>query len=174
MTNNEFVEKLYRRQPELEKICKHHNVFKPESDDVIQEFYLIILNLKNVDKYATNDEPNMFIMFAIIKNLIYQTRKKNQKYNFIQIESLYSKLELFYLYQIDDDEKIDKYEFLLKEIEKVDYWFDKTILKLYIEYRHTIRSLSKETKISAGTIQPIIHSFKNQIKKNYKNQKDDF
>jgi DNA-directed RNA polymerase specialized sigma24 family protein len=165
MTNNEYVEKLYKRENELIKICNYHNIFNFECEDIIQELYVILLKFNNIDKYTTDDEPNMYIIFAILKNLIYHYRKKENKYNFDTIDKYKDKL-------FEEENTNDKYEFIINEINTIDNWFKKRILELYIINQHTIRSLAKETKIGTNVIQPIVHKFKEQVVLNYKkNQK---
>lgn len=164
MSNNEYVEKLYKKYDELVKICNFNNLFGTDVDDILQELFIILLQHKNIDRYASENEPNMYIIFAIIKNLIYHYRNKKNKI----IES-YTLIDEIGVYDYtDENEDADRYEFVLSEINKIDYWFDREIITLYITYKHTIRSLSRETKISFSTIQPIIHNFKNQVKYNWK------
>lgn len=158
MTNNEYVEKLYLKQDDLKRICNYHGIFGDTCNEIIQEFYIKMLKLKNIDRYVMDDQPNMYIMFIILKNMIFDFRKKIKK---ISPEPLYD-------FDIPEEEfENEKYDLIINEIEHIDYWFDKTIIKLYIFDNHTIRSLAKDTKISFSTIQPIIHKFKEKCKERY-------
>jgi len=163
MTNIEYVIKLHKRQNELVKMCNYHNLFDYNCDDIIQDLYFTLLTIDYIDRYVVNNEPNMYIIFAIIKNLIYHYRKK---------ESKYIKEELYDFDITDEDLENSKYEFIINELESMDEkkekeWFEKKILELYILEHHTIRSLSKETKIGINTIQPIVHRFKLRCKERY-------
>lgn len=160
MTNEIFIIKLYKREDELFKICSYHNLDYSSSKDIIQETYIKLLKFKDIDRYTIDGEPNMYIVFMVIRNTISDFRKKEKKYDSDDICE-------YDIISIDEEEN-EKYDFILNEIEKIQYWFDKNIIDLYIKKHHTIRSLSKETKIPFSTIQPIVFKFKNQCKENYK------
>jgi len=161
MTNDEFVIKLYNRKDELIKICKYHNLNDFITNDIIQEMYIKLLLFNNIDKYTKDEEPNMYIIFTILRNLIYDFYKKEKKNITDDIDDHWDLLDEI---QVDNY----KYEFVLSQIPKVKYWFDRQILDIYINEKHSIRSLSKKTGIGIHIIQPIIHSFKIQCKNNYK------
>jgi hypothetical protein len=163
MTNYEYVKKLYKKENELIKISNYCGFFNDDAKDIIQDLYVALLELKNINKYVINEDPNMFIIFAILKNLIYHKRKREQKY---------SAEELFDFAIIDDAEENEKFEFVINEIEYVNDWFERRILELYIKENHSIRSLSKETKIGIHFIQPIIHKFKEDVKEKYNRKKN--
>jgi len=156
LTNQEYVVKLYNREKELVRIANYHGIYGYDCDDIIQDLYEIILKLKNIDKYTTDNEPNMYIIFAIIKNLIYHNRKKEHKY---------SNKELYDFDLPDEDLESDGrcISFIIDEIENIDSWFEKNIINLYVNKKMSIRKLSKETKIGYWFIQPIIHKFKEQV-----------
>lgn len=173
MTNNEFIELLTKKEDELIKIIKYHNIQnKMNQDDILQELYIKLLLFKDINRYVNNDgQPNIYIIFIIIKNIIYDFRKKENKYNTDTIPT----------YSEDDDEdsilekveevvENEKVEFIKDEIQNITYWFDRQIISLYVNDNHTIRSLSKETKLGYSTIQPIVHRFKIQCHEKY-NQK---
>ena len=160
MSNKEYCEKLYKRQEELVHICNYHNMYGYQSDDIIQDLYEIIMKLKNVNRYVSDGQPNMFIIFAIIKNLIYHYRKK---------EARYSSKELYDFEIIDEETETDGrcITFIVDEIENIDNWFDKNIIDLYVNKKMSIRKIAKETDIGFWFIQPVIHKFKNQVKMSY-------
>jgi len=159
MTNNLYVELLYKKENELKKICYYHNLNKYDTLDIIQDLYIKLLILKDIDRYVLNGEPNMYIIFMILKNLIFDYRKKEKK--FID-EEVIDYLELAEI--MDENEK---YDFVMNEIENISYWFDRNIVLLYVNYNHTVRSLAKETKISQSTIQQAVYRFKVQCKNTY-------
>lgn len=161
-TNEEFIIKLYKREQELKKICYYHNVYDDRCKDLIQNLYVKLLLFKNIDKYVLDGEPNMYIVFMILRNMIYDQYKLNSKYRFVELENL----DLS-----DEKQELEKFEFVLNEVETLTYWFDKNLMKLYIEHNHTIRSLAKETKIPAGAIQKVFRKFKLKCIEDIKNQK---
>lgn len=162
MTNNQFVEKLYTRQSELIRICKYLNMYnKLDIDDIIQLVYIKLLLFKDINKYTVDNEPNMYIVFMIIKNTISDYRKKNVRYDSDNLD-----IDI-----IEEEEEPNyKYNKILEEIPKVKYWFNREIIRLYVEYNHSIRSLAKETKIGFNVIQPIIRDFKTICKEKIKSK----
>lgn len=160
MTNEVYIKKLYNKQDELFKIINYHNIFGADAQDLLQEFYIKMYNSEKLHKYTLNDEPNMYIMFAILRNMCYDKHKKNVK---LRTEEL-TNMDI----ECPDYEDNEKWNFIENEIEKIKYWFDKTIIKLYIFDNHSLRSLSKETQIGVHFLHPIIFNFKERCKENYK------
>lgn len=158
MDNYEYVKKLYKKQSDLTRISNYHGYFNEDCKDIIQELYIVLLKLKNINRYVDdNDEPNIYIIFIILKNLIYQDRKKRDR--ILYDDNDINKLNV----SEDTNFDIDKFEFILEQIEKIDddiEWFSKKIVEVYINDNHSIRSLSKATGITPHYIQPIIHKFK--------------
>jgi len=164
MTPNDFfVYRLHKKENELRRICGHFKMFGYKADDIIQDLYVKLLVLNNIDRYETNDEPNMSAVFVIIRNLIFDNRKK---------ESKYIQKELYDFCEIEEpNEKQILFESLLNEIEDMSEdteWFEKTVLRYYVDDGHTIRSLAKDTGLSFATIQPIVHNFKIKCKEKIK------
>ena len=164
MTNNQYIEKLYLRKKELIRIANYHGIFGYDCDDILQDLYIKLLLLKDIDRYTVNNQPNIYIVFMIIKNLIYDFRKREKKFE--------ANETLEFAYIPENINENEKYDFILNQIENIPYWFDKNIIQIYITENHTIRSLSKDTHIPFSTIQPIVHKFKEKCKEEYiKNQK---
>jgi len=165
MTNCEYVKKLQKKKTELIKICRYFNITGYDCDDIIQDLYLTLLTIDYIDRYVMDNEPNMYIIFTILKNLIYHFRKG---------ESKYIRGEIFDM--SEEELENEKYEFIINEIDNMDdkkenEWFEKKIIELYILENHTIRSLSKETKIGTNVIQPIIRNFKLRCLEKYRKSK---
>lgn len=166
LTNNEYVIKLQKKELDLIKISNYYGFYNDACKDVIQELYLKLLNLKDINRYTIDDEPNMYIIFAILRNLIYDIRKK---------ENRFIKNELFDIPIEDEELDNDKYLFTIKEINNIENWFSKRLIKIYLNDEHTIRSLSAATKIGTNVIHRTIFKFKCDVKKKWedknKNQK---
>jgi len=161
MSNNEFIELLYKKENELEYICKYHginNIY--DIQDIIQEVYIKLLNYNNIDKYIVGGKINMYIIFAIVRNTIFDFRKKENKYNNNDITDSVEVEDI-------EDEEYFKYEFVKEEIDKIDNWYDKAIITHYVNDFHTIRSLAKVTSIGYTSIQPTIHRFRLQCQANW-------
>jgi len=160
MDNNEFIVKLFHKEDELLKICMYHGISIEQSRDIIQDVYFKLLKFKNIDKYTVDNQPNMYIVFAIIRNVIYDYRKKEHKFSGVQIdeymnlipdeelkdeesqqESLYYLLEEWLRPKNKNKyilEKILKFDFIPSQINKISHWFDKTIVQLYILFHQCV------------------------------------
>lgn len=158
MSNEDYILKLVDRKAELIKICNYHGVY--QVDDILQELYVKLLLFKDIDKYVKNSSVNMFIIFAIIRNIIYDYRKSENRFTELDFD-------------IEQDEPIenDKYDFIIRELDGIEYWFDRTLLQLYINNDHTIRSLSRETRIGTHVIQKVFRKFKVECVEKYEKSK---
>ena len=164
MTHNNYIDKLYKKREDILRICKYYGVVGYQADDIEQDLYIKLLNYKNIDKYTLNGEPNMYIIFAIVRNLIFDYKKFEKRYgdecNF----------------EIEDKETVDipeqiknKYNYVMDEMEKIPDHFSQTLIKIYYLNEHSIRSLSKDSGIGVRTIQPIIRKFKLELQEKSKN-----
>lgn len=123
-------------------------------EDIIQELYVKLLTMPNIDRYERDGLPNMYIMYAMLRNHINDIRKslRYKKTIYIDENNLIPK----YIEHIDND----KVSFILDEIANVDTVFERKIIQAYVFEEHSIRSLSKSTTIPYATLQPIIADFK--------------
>lgn len=181
MTNNQFIIKLLDKNEDLIKICNYHGIFH-QVDDVLQETYVKLLNFKEINRYVKDGEPNMFIIFKIISNVIHDYRKVEGRYvdeiniwydddgnHKQEIDRYLNYLRLKYGYTTSSDEEDNvKYDFVMNELEHIDDWFKKKLLEIYINDEHTIRSLSKATGIGRHVIQKIFRKFKLSCVEKYK------
>jgi DNA-directed RNA polymerase specialized sigma24 family protein len=110
----------------------------------------------------------MYIIFIILKNIILDFRKKENKYNANTLPNWDEDSDI--LQKTEEIIENEKYEFIVNEIQNIPYWFDRQIITLYVNDHHSIRSLAKETKIGVNTIQPVVHRFRLQCQEKY-NQK---
>lgn len=159
MKNGTYVEKLYKKENELIKICKYHGLNDYDTKDIIQDLYIKLLLLKDINRYVKDDEPNMYIIFMILRNLIFDLYKKNKKF---LDEDVIDYLEL-----PETLSENEKYDFIIEEIENIVYWFDRNIVKLYVIENKTLRIIEKETTISYSTLQRVILKFKQDCFNNY-------
>lgn len=164
MTHNNYIDKLYKKREDILRICKYYGVVGYQADDIEQDLYIKIFNYKNIDKYVLNGEPNMFIIFAILRNLIFDYKKFEKRYS---DEYIYETEDIEYE---DVPEQVkNKYNYVMEEIEKIPDHFSKTLIKIYYLNEHSIRSLSKDSGIGVRTIQPIIRKFKLELQEKSKN-----
>lgn len=176
MDNNEYIIKLQKKEKELIRICNFMSVYKDDAKDLIQDLYLTLLNFNNINRYVLNGEPNMFIIFAIIRNVIYKNNN-SKKYNLkideiINFDERYSVLESEY--NLEEETLFNlKIDIINEEFNSIEKWYDKEIINLlYLKGElKSIRSLAKETTISNTSIQKISYMFRNKCIEKYKNQK---
>ena len=177
MTNNEYVERLYKRKDELIRICNFNGLYnQTDIDDLLQDIYLILLQFKNIDRYTIDNEINMYIIFAIIKNAIYSKNKKVKLLEFnndrIEIENDE--------YNLEKDSDIElKLTIVNSGFTSMNNWFNKTIIELlyFKDELVSIRQLAKDTTISNTTLQKISVKYRNDCKEQYlkiKNNKNTF
>jgi len=164
LDNNEFVVRLQKREGELMKICAYHSLNENSSYDIIQDTYLKLLLYKDINKYVKDGEPNMYIVFMIVRNSISDLRKKDKKYSDENCDLINDETDLLV------EEKMDntKYESVIELCSKIPYWFDRTIVELYIKEGLSVRGLSRACGIKFHVIQPIIKKFKDNCKEQYK------
>jgi len=64
-----------------------------------------------------------------------------------------------------DNSSLDKLELIDKELDKIDYWYDREIFKLYYYEGNTLDSLAAKTNISRNSIYTTIDKVRNILKK---------
>lgn len=64
-----------------------------------------------------------------------------------------------------DNSSLDKLELIDKELDKIDYWYDREIFKLYYYEGNTLDSLAAKTNISRNSIFTTIDKVRNILKK---------
>ena len=64
-----------------------------------------------------------------------------------------------------DTEQLDKLELIDKELDKIDYWYDRELFKLYYYEGNTLDSLAAKTRISRNSIFTTIDKVRNLLKK---------
>ena len=64
-----------------------------------------------------------------------------------------------------DNSKLEKLELIDKELDKIDYWYDRELFKLYYYEGNTLDSLAEKTRISRNSIFTTIDKVRNLLKK---------
>ena len=64
-----------------------------------------------------------------------------------------------------DNSKLEKLELIDKELDKIDYWYDRELFKLYYYEGNTLDSLAAKTRISRNSIFTTIDKVRNLLKK---------
>tara|TARA_R100001530_G_scaffold13104_1_gene12164 strand:+ start:5029 stop:5607 length:579 start_codon:yes stop_codon:yes gene_type:complete len=64
-----------------------------------------------------------------------------------------------------DNSRLEKLELIDKELDKIDYWYDRELFKLYYYEGNTLDSLASKTRISRNSIFTTIDKVRNLLKK---------
>ena len=125
----------------------------------IKVFDELTKNNLQIENIIVNNKPHYGIVKNIIKRLI-QVKSKNIKHH-LSIEELNLQIE-------DTKEPVNNIDAKIDEVLKDVYWFDRKLFNLYRKEFHSIRSLSKATKISHATVHKTISKCKKLLLKKVK------
>ena len=135
-----------------------------QAEDIVQDMYLKIHSSKDeiINKAIVDSKPHI----GYVNKILYTMYLKAQKE-----ESL--KTELKDNHTVEEKQpEINKFniEKKIDEIVNSFYWFDRKLFNLYRKEFHTIRSLSKATKISHVVVHNTISKCKKKIKRKLKDE----
>ena len=135
-----------------------------QAEDIVQDMYLKIHSSKDeiINKAIVDSKPHI----GYVNKVLYTMYLKAQKE-----ESL--KTELKDNHTVEEKQpEINKFniEKKIDEIVNSFYWFDRKLFNLYRKEFHTIRSLSKATKISHVVVHNTISKCKKKIKRKLKDE----
>jgi len=135
-----------------------------QAEDIVQDMYLKIHSSKYevIKKAIVNNKPHIGYINKILYNMYLDMQKD---------ESI--KTELKDNHTIENKEpEINKFniEKKIDEIVNSFYWFDRKLFNLYRKEFHTIRSLSKATKISHVVVHNTISKCKKKIKRKLRDE----
>ena len=177
MSNNDVLIILSKHQKKWELITNKLLFSNSElkAGDVVQDMYLKVYdelskNKLEINNIVINNEPHYGIIKNIIKRILIEKSRSSSGIIFYSIEELHSEyrhlltvpaLETETETEKDLDAKID-------EVLNKMYWFDRKLFNLYRKEFHSIRSLSKATKISHVTVHKTISKCKKLLAKKVK------
>ena len=135
-----------------------------EAEDIVQDMYLKIHSSKDevIKKAIVNNKPHIGYINKILYNMYLDMQKD---------ESI--KTELKDNHTVEEKQpEINKFniEKKIDEIVNSFYWFDRKLFNLYRKEFHTIRSLSKATKISHVVVHNTISKCKKKIKRKLRDE----
>lgn len=166
MTNSELVEITYLKHHQwLLAVSFNFTQSKLEAEELVQELYLKLLELKDIDKIRYKDQLNMFYSYKMLRSIFINKTKKHIYTVEIDndlIETLESE-EYDYEADAEWEKKLLQTNNILDEAK----WFDAVLLRTYINENHSIRSLSEATKISMSTIWSSLSKTKKHAKNKY-------
>lgn len=143
---------------------------REKAEDLVQELYVYLLEMKDIGKIGYNSTVNLFYLYKILKSKFLNQIKQNNKITVLAIEEDYLNIEdLEY-----DEDKDREFESMLKTtkhlLESEIHWYDSKLLMTYINEKHSIASLHKATGISKSSIWTSLTKTKGYIKNSYDNK----
>ena len=135
-----------------------------KTDDIIQDMYIKVYddltdNLINIDNLIVNNKPHFGIIKKILNRII--INKSKIKVTILSLDKLNYEPQ-------DTSEPINNIDAKIDKVLAEMYWFDRKLFNLYRKEFHSIRSLSKATNISHGTVHQTISKCKKELKKKVK------
>ena len=137
------------------------------AEDLVQEFYITLYKYANKEKGIRNGSVSRGYCFFTLRSLYYQYYNNKKKINKFSID------DLEFTYQIADDPQMDEQVAFHKICTMIDeklnslHWYDKKLFTIYKDTHLSIRKLAAETKISWVSIFNTLKHIKQEIKKEY-------
>lgn len=132
--------------------------------DIVQDMYVKVFddltnNELQIENLIVNNKPHFGIVKTILKRIIQvKSKNKNKK---VRLTNTHKQIADSQEQQEDIEKKID-------EVLNTMYWFDRKLFNLYRKEFHSIRKLSKATKISHATVHKTIAKCKQELKNKIK------
>ena len=146
--------------------------------DVVQEFYLKMYE-KNADYLFNKDEPNFYGCYVILRNMVFDLKRKEKRFIFETEESIKDGSEEVY----SESEVIEKIECVFEWLRENDVALDNIrnssdMKKLYFSQifqdvflnKVSISSLSRESNIGYYSLYNTVQLIKEEIQKKYENR----
>ena len=166
MLHNEVLNILAQHQKKWEamanKLLYQNTELNPI--DIVQDMYVKVFddltnNELQIENLIVNNKPHFGIVKTILKRIIQvKSKNKNKK---VSLNNSHKQIADTQEQQQDIEKKID-------EVLNTMYWFDRKLFNLYRKEFHSIRKLSKATKISHATVHKTIAKCKQELKNKIK------
>jgi DNA-directed RNA polymerase specialized sigma24 family protein len=150
MTNSQLVEHSYRKHNTWLVQCAYNlTKSKDNAQELVQELYLKMMEIKDIEKIMYNNDVNLFYLYKMLRSIHLNGIKKQTNHLPID-DDLLNKPADSYDYVADND--FERALKLTNEALDGMYWFDSKLLRVYLEENHSIQSLHDATGISNSTI----------------------
>tara|TARA_Y100001937_G_scaffold52339_1_gene72432 strand:- start:218 stop:721 length:504 start_codon:yes stop_codon:yes gene_type:complete len=166
LSHNEVLNILAQHQKKWEamanKLLYQNTELNPI--DIVQDMYIKVFddltnNELQIENLIVNNKPHFGIVKTILKRIIQvKSKNKNKK---VRLTNTHKQIADSQEQQEDIEKKID-------EVLNTMYWFDRKLFNLYRKEFHSIRKLSKATKISHATVHKTIAKCKQELKNKIK------
>lgn len=164
MTNSELVTITYNKHHQwLLAAAYNFTQSKIESEELVQDLYLKLMELKNINKIAYKDELNMYYVYKMLKSIF--INKNKRIINTVEIDDDVLECYNSEEYDYEADAEYEKtIAAINKTLDEDTKWFDAMLLRTYINEDHSIRSLHEATHISMSTIWSSLNKTKKYVK----------
>jgi RNA polymerase sigma factor (sigma-70 family) len=165
MTNSEMVEIVYRNHNKwLNQVAYNFTNNKLDAEELVQDLYLRLMEMADISKIKYNNTVNLYYLYKMLRSIFLNQQKV--KINALPIDEELVNLHFEEYDYASDNEHEETIKRVNEILEKDVYWFDSKLFRVYIEENHSIKSLSKATKISSSTIWTSLSKTKAYIKQN--------
>ena len=168
LTNNELVKIVYlNHHVWISQVAFNFTQDKDTAEDLTQELYLYLMQMKDINKIRYNNTVNLFYLYKALKSKFLNGIKQSNKIQVLSIEEDFLEIED----QEYDYDKDQEFEVMLEAtkglLETNVHWFDAKLLQTYINEDHSIASLHRATGISKSSIWTSLDKTKKYIKNSY-------
>ena len=169
-TNNaELVQLVYREHHKwLMQVAINFTQDKDTAEDLTQELYLYLMQMKDINKIRYNNTVNLFYLYKALKSKFLNGIKQSNKIQVLPIEEDFLELQIEEEYNYDIDQEFEIMLEATKGLLETDiHWFDSKLLQTYVNEDHSIASLHRATGISKSSIWTSLDKTKKYIKNSY-------
>lgn len=155
---------------EFHILCKHHKEWVSivrsfggdyYAEDMVQEFYIRLFDMKGIHKAVVNNEPNRAYIWISLKNIFLTYEKQKSKWIKIPIT------EIVNISYIEEKRvKFESYDKIRTCIyREINGWhpYDRELFLLYMKNKISLRDISKGANISLSSIFNTIRSCKQKL-----------
>lgn len=172
LNNIELVEIVYKNHHTwITQVAYNFTQDRDTADDLTQELYLYLMQMKDINKIRYNNTVNLFYLYKALKSKFLNGIKQSKKITVLPVEEDYLEIE-DQEYSYDKDEEFETMLAATKDLlEKDIHWFDAKLLQTYINENHSIASLHQATGISKSSIWTSLDKTRKYIKNSYDREK---
>lgn len=162
MNNSQLVEHTYKKHHNwLSQVAYNFTNNKDNAEELVQELYLKLMELKDVTKIMYNNDVNLFYLYKMVRSTYLNGLKKQTNHLPIDDDLLNLQADE---YSIDADNEFEEMLALSNEALDSLHWFDAKLLRVYLDDDHSIQSLHDATGISNSTIWTSMKKTKQYVK----------
>lgn len=170
LSNAVIVEIVYRNHHTwISQVAFNFTQNRDSADDLVQELYVYLMEMKNINKIEYNNTVNLFYIYKIVKSKFLNSLKQDKKLILTPIEEDYLEVAE----EVYNEDKDAEFERLIAKtkhlLENEIHWYDSKLLQTYVDEDHSIASLHKVTGISKSSIWTSLNKSKQFIRENINN-----